>query len=76
MLHVKKGGCNGIGAWGINSVLNAAILLLFINFYVNSHLRGRRKITSDHRDDVGEVNVAPDTVESDCTGCKLNDKDI
>nr|GEV17503.1 elongation of fatty acids protein 3-like [Tanacetum cinerariifolium] len=74
MLHVKKGGCNGIGAWGINSVLNAAILLLFINFYVNSHLRGRRKLTaltSDHRD-----NVVPDTVESDGIGCKPKDKDI
>nr|GEU82963.1 elongation of fatty acids protein 3-like [Tanacetum cinerariifolium] len=74
MLHVKKGGCNGIGAWGINSVLNAAILLLFINFYVNSHLRGRRKLTaltSDHRD-----NVVPDTVESDGIGCTPKDKDI
>ncbi|XP_019176356.1 PREDICTED: elongation of fatty acids protein 3-like [Ipomoea nil] len=34
LLHFIKGGCNGIGAWLFNSVLNAAILLLFLNFYV------------------------------------------
>lgn len=33
-LHYIKGGCNGINAWLFNSVLNAAILLLFLNFYV------------------------------------------
>jgi len=27
------GGCNGIGAWVVNSVLNCAILLPFLNFY-------------------------------------------
>ncbi|KAL7234583.1 hypothetical protein ACSBR1_018090 [Camellia fascicularis] len=43
LLHFLKGGCNGIGAWGFNSVLNAAILLLFLNFYVKMHLR-RRKV--------------------------------
>ncbi|KAF8410634.1 hypothetical protein HHK36_003166 [Tetracentron sinense] len=40
-LHFMKGGCNGIGAWVFNSVLNAAILLLFLNFYVKVHLRKR-----------------------------------
>ncbi|KAL8476019.1 hypothetical protein ACS0TY_028619 [Phlomoides rotata] len=34
LLHLIKGGCNGIGAWVFNSVLNAAIMLLFLNFYV------------------------------------------
>ncbi|OVA18643.1 GNS1/SUR4 membrane protein [Macleaya cordata] len=38
------GGCNGIGAWVFNSVLNAAILLLFMNFYVKMHLRKRKKV--------------------------------
>ncbi|KAL7154692.1 hypothetical protein ABFS83_03G018100 [Erythranthe nasuta] len=33
--HFFKGGCNGIG----NSVLNGAILLLVLNFYVKMHLR-------------------------------------
>ncbi|POO03171.1 ELO family [Trema orientale] len=34
LLHLLKGGCNGIGAWLCNSVLNAVILLLFLNFHV------------------------------------------
>ncbi|XP_065876052.1 fatty acid elongase 3-like [Euphorbia lathyris] len=38
LLHFMKGGCNGIGAWSLNSVLNGAILLLFLNFYVKMHL--------------------------------------
>lgn len=42
LLHLIKGGCNGIGAWGFNSVLNGAILLLFLNFYVKMHIRNRK----------------------------------
>lgn len=41
LLHIIKGGCNGIGAWIFNSVLNGAILFLFLNFYVKMHFRGR-----------------------------------
>ncbi|OWM66336.1 elongation of fatty acids protein 3-like [Punica granatum] len=37
LLQLIKGGCNGIGAWGINSVLNGAILLLFLKFYLKMH---------------------------------------
>ncbi|XVF36162.1 hypothetical protein REPUB_Repub19eG0034400 [Reevesia pubescens] len=40
-LHFLKGGCNGMGAWGFNSVLNGVILWLFLNFYVKMHLRKR-----------------------------------
>ncbi|KAI3500568.1 hypothetical protein L1887_36392 [Cichorium endivia] len=72
LLHFQKGGCNGIGAWGINSVLNAAILLLFLNFYVNSHLKQRRKATSpsvDHRGDVdGKANTVSAAMETDRIG--------
>lgn len=39
-MHVTKGGCNGIGAWILNSVLNGAILVMFLNFYVKT----KRKI--------------------------------
>ncbi|XP_021847836.2 elongation of fatty acids protein 3-like [Spinacia oleracea] len=39
LMHFFKGGCNGIGAWGFNSVLNTAILSLFLNFYVKSYIR-------------------------------------
>ncbi|KAK9947129.1 hypothetical protein M0R45_012564 [Rubus argutus] len=44
LLQLFKGGCNGIGAWLFNSVLNAAILLLFIKFYVNTHLKGSNAV--------------------------------
>ncbi|PQQ13584.1 elongation of fatty acids protein 3-like [Prunus yedoensis var. nudiflora] len=37
-LHILKGGCNGMGAWVCNSVLNGAILLLFLKFYVKMYL--------------------------------------
>ncbi|KAK8481317.1 hypothetical protein V6N11_066709 [Hibiscus sabdariffa] len=40
-LHFVKGGCNGMGAWCFNSVLNAVILCLFLDFYFKSHLRRR-----------------------------------
>ncbi|XP_038721309.1 elongation of fatty acids protein 3-like [Tripterygium wilfordii] len=43
LLHFLKGGCNGIGAWLFNSVLNGAILLLFLNFYLKMHL-GKKKM--------------------------------
>ncbi|OMO75012.1 GNS1/SUR4 membrane protein [Corchorus olitorius] len=46
VLHFLKGGCNGMGAWGFNSVLNGVILLLFLNFYVKRHLRKRH--ANDH----------------------------
>ncbi|WJX60893.1 histone deacetylase [Trifolium repens] len=44
LLHLFKGGCNGIGAWVFNSILNGAILLLFVNFYVRAYLGKRKKI--------------------------------
>lgn len=42
VMHLMKGGCNGIGAWGFNSVLNAAILMLFLKFYVRKYM-GKNK---------------------------------
>ncbi|KAJ8764361.1 hypothetical protein K2173_006101 [Erythroxylum novogranatense] len=46
LLHINKGGCNGIGAWVLNSVLNGAILLLFLNFHVRRHLDKRKQGSS------------------------------
>lgn len=40
LFHVLKGGCNGIGAWACNSVLNSAILLLFVKFYKENRSDG------------------------------------
>ncbi|MCD9640700.1 histone deacetylase [Datura stramonium] len=42
LLHFLRGGCNGIGAWVLNSVLNGAILFFFLNFYVKLHLQKRK----------------------------------
>lgn len=41
-LHFLRGGCNGIGAWIFNSVLNAVILLLFLNSYVNTYCHKKK----------------------------------
>ncbi|TYI33462.1 hypothetical protein ES332_A04G134700v1 [Gossypium tomentosum] len=41
-VHFMKGGCNEIGAWVLNSVLNGVIFLLFFKFYVQSR---RKKIS-------------------------------
>ncbi|KAK7307564.1 hypothetical protein VNO77_40751 [Canavalia gladiata] len=46
LLHFSKGGCNGIGAWVFNSVLNGAILLLFLNFYVRAYFCKKRNVQS------------------------------
>ncbi|KAF8015518.1 hypothetical protein BT93_H1133 [Corymbia citriodora subsp. variegata] len=43
-LHLVKGGCNGIGAWVFNSVLNGAVLMLFLNFYLKMHLGKKRAV--------------------------------
>lgn len=40
---VKRGGCNGIGAWLFNSVLNAVISLLYLKFYVKTRSLSLRK---------------------------------
>lgn len=37
LLHFSRGGCNGIGAWIFNSVLNGVILLLYLNFYMRTN---------------------------------------
>ncbi|CAN0922104.1 Elongation of fatty acids protein 3-like [Linum grandiflorum] len=40
LMHLTGAGCNGIGAWGFNSVLNGVILLLVLKFYIG--IRSRR----------------------------------
>ncbi|CAN1273580.1 Elongation of fatty acids protein 3-like [Linum perenne] len=40
LLHLSGGGCNGIGAWGFNSVLNGVIFLFVLKFYIG--MRSRR----------------------------------
>lgn len=41
VLHFWKGGCNGMGAWLFNTVLNSFVLLLTLNFYVRKCLSER-----------------------------------
>lgn len=45
-LHLIRGGCNGMGAWICNSVLNGAILFMVLNFYVKAHLK-KDKVKSE-----------------------------
>lgn len=42
LLYLIRGGCNGMGAWVCNSVLNGAILFMVLNFYVKVHLKKGR----------------------------------
>lgn len=59
LLQLFKGGCNGFGAWVFNSVLNAAILLLFLNFYVKVHLHKRRNFVAPAVDVVKFYDCSP-----------------
>lgn len=59
LLHIIKGGCNGIGAWVFNSILNGAILFLFLNFYLKMHLR-RRKTAEVNGGDAGDAEMVRD----------------
>ncbi|XP_004509237.1 fatty acid elongase 3-like [Cicer arietinum] len=48
-----QGGCNGIGAWLFNSVLNTAVLLIFVHFYVRMYIVGNttprtKVVVQDH----------------------------
>lgn len=77
LLHFFKGGCNGIGAWVFNSVLNGAVLLLFLNFYVRMYLQQRSSNKGDGGDE-GENSALPCSVlwaenkEADSSKLKLN----
>ncbi|XP_027348496.1 elongation of fatty acids protein 3-like [Abrus precatorius] len=58
-----RGGCNGIGAWVFNSVLNFAVLMLFLNFYLRRYLnRNRRMVEVDgvNGDQPSPPHVPPD----------------
>lgn len=45
LLHFffEVGGCNGMGAWVFNSILNTAVLVIFIHFYVRMYFVGKRE---------------------------------
>ncbi|KAL8058951.1 hypothetical protein ABFX02_03G055900 [Erythranthe guttata] len=47
VLHFWKGGCNGMGAWGFNTVLNGFVLLFVLNFYVKKCLLCERDFAAD-----------------------------
>nr|XP_043607137.1 elongation of fatty acids protein 3-like [Erigeron canadensis] len=68
MLHLIKGGCNGMGAWGFNSVLNFVILSLFLNFYVKSYVKSKRKKTTNGGDGFNIKHV--EIMELNCTKSK------
>ncbi|XP_051123949.1 elongation of fatty acids protein 3-like [Andrographis paniculata] len=47
VLHFSKGGCNGMGAWLFNTLLNSFVLLLLLNFYVKRSLGDQRDFQLD-----------------------------
>ncbi|XP_057498590.1 elongation of fatty acids protein 3-like [Actinidia eriantha] len=60
LLHFMKGDCNGIGAWVLNSVLNGAILLLFLNFVVKMHRKRRKRVGDFDAVNKAETDVVKD----------------
>lgn len=50
-LHYLRGGCNGIGAWVFNSVLNVAILLQLVKSYVQMDWQTKKPISSKSEED-------------------------
>ncbi|KAF9609791.1 hypothetical protein IFM89_018588 [Coptis chinensis] len=67
LLHFMKGGCNGIGAWVFNSVLNGAILFFILNFYVKMHLM-KKKLSGGGVIDGSSTNSASSTLGLDVNG--------
>jgi len=65
LLHFFTGGCNGIGAWTFNSVLNVAILMLFLNFYLRMYLRRRRKPKPN--ENVGDCECRENEIARSCS---------
>ncbi|KAM0032792.1 putative ELO family protein [Helianthus debilis subsp. tardiflorus] len=45
-LQVWGGGCNGIGAWVFNSVINGAFLFMFLNSFVRMRWIRRKAMES------------------------------
>ncbi|XP_071711541.1 fatty acid elongase 3-like [Rutidosis leptorrhynchoides] len=45
-LQIRGDGCNGIGAWAINSILNGAFLFMFLNSFVKMRRLHRKAIGS------------------------------
>ncbi|XP_054793412.1 elongation of fatty acids protein 3-like [Prosopis cineraria] len=64
LLHFFRGGCNGIGSWIFNSVLNVGVLLVFVNFYVRLQASARKSGESTPRS-CGHQRVATSDAETD-----------
>lgn len=55
LLHFYKGGCNGMGAWFFNSVLNGVVLLVFLRSYVKTYYLIRENYFSVASSSISEV---------------------
>lgn len=51
VLHFSKGGCNGMGAWAFNALLNSFVLFFLLNFYVNKCLTEAK---ATHESELGD----------------------
>ncbi|XP_059279198.1 elongation of fatty acids protein 3-like [Lycium ferocissimum] len=55
LLHFFKGGCNGMGAWLFNSVLNGFVLLIFLRSYVKTYYLIRENYFNVAASSISEV---------------------
>ncbi|KAK4352018.1 hypothetical protein RND71_027536 [Anisodus tanguticus] len=55
LLHFYNGGCNGMGAWFFNSVLNGFVLLLFLRSYVKTYYLIRENYFSVASSSISQV---------------------
>ncbi|MCD7459368.1 histone deacetylase [Datura stramonium] len=55
VLHFYKGGCNGMGAWVFNSVLNGFVLLVFLRSYVKTYYLIRENYFTVASSSISEV---------------------
>lgn len=59
LLHFSKGGCNGMGAWFFNSVLNGFALLVFLRSYVKTYYLIRENYRNVAAESISNFETSP-----------------
>ncbi|PHT51086.1 Elongation of fatty acids protein 3-like [Capsicum baccatum] len=73
LLHFYKGGCNGMGAWFFNSVLNVFVLLVFLRSYIKTYYLIRENYFNVAASSISEVE---DFVTSQTSNKPLSKKEM
>ncbi|KAM3341904.1 elongation of fatty acids protein 3-like isoform X3 [Capsicum galapagoense] len=73
LLHFYKGGCNGMGAWFFNSVLNVFVLLVFLRSYIKTYYLIRENYFNVSASSISEVE---DFVTSQTSNKPLSKKEM